>query len=141
MRDLWNMTGYVTSDSGAISDIVENHHYVQTYQEAAAVALKDGRTDINSGNVYLTQLLNAVNESLITMDDVDSALYNAFRIRFELGLFDPIDDQPYWHVPPEVVNSAEHQALNLFAAQSSLIMLKNDHQLRYRSIATTARPD
>jgi len=41
-------------------------------------------------------------------------------------LFDPIDDQPYWHVPPTVVNTPESQAFNLFAAQQGIVLLKND---------------
>ena len=28
--------------------------------------------------------------------DVDRALFNTLRLRFELGLFDPTADQPYW---------------------------------------------
>jgi hypothetical protein len=31
-----------------------------------------------------------------TGTDVDRALFNSLRVRFELGLFDPVQDQPYW---------------------------------------------
>ena len=31
---------------------------------------------------------------------LDAALRNAVGLRFRLGLFDPIDDQPMWKVPP-----------------------------------------
>lgn len=34
--------------------------------------------------------------SIILAQDVDQALFNSLRVRFELGLFDPIADQPYW---------------------------------------------
>ena len=27
LRDAWNFTGYVTSDSGAVADILKHHHY------------------------------------------------------------------------------------------------------------------
>lgn len=43
------------------------------------------------------------------MADVDKALYNTLKLRFELGLFDPIEDQPYWHVSPESVGTPEIQ--------------------------------
>jgi hypothetical protein len=32
----------------------------------------------------------------LPMQDVDRALFNTLRVRFELGLFDPTADQPYW---------------------------------------------
>jgi len=72
--------------------------------------------------------LTALQQGLIKEADIDKALYNAFNIRFELGLFDPIDDQPYWHIPPSAVNTEASQALNLLATRSSLVLLKNDHQ-------------
>jgi hypothetical protein len=39
----------------------------------------------------------------MTSDDIphqvlDAALRNALNMRFKLGLFDPIDDQPLWKV-------------------------------------------
>ena len=37
----------------------------------------------------------------MTEDDLNLALYHALMIRFKLGLFDPVDDQPYWHVDPD----------------------------------------
>jgi len=69
-----------------------------------------------------------MNQSIVTESDIDQALYNSLKIRFDLGLFDPIDDQPYWHVPPTVVDTPESQALNLFSTKQSLTLLKNDHQ-------------
>lgn len=126
LREEWNFSGYVTSDSGAVHDIYANHHYVSTPEEAVKVALEGGETDINSGGVYSGSLISAYNQSLITMKDIQRALYNSFWIRFRLGLFDPIDDQPYWHVPPSAVNSPEHQALNLHATLQSMTLLKND---------------
>lgn len=125
LRDKWAFNGYVTSDSGAISDIYSQHHYVATPEEAVQVALRDGQTDINSGSVYIGSLISAYNQSLINRTEIDTALRNSLRIRFRLGLFDPIEDQPYWHVPPSAVNSAEHQAMNLFATQQSMTLLKN----------------
>ncbi len=56
------------------------------------------------------------------------------QLRFELGLFDPIEDQPYWHVPPSAVNTPESQALNLLATRQSMVLLKNDaHTLPFKA--------
>ena len=60
-----------------------------------------------------------------TMDDVNRAVFNSLRVRFDLGLFDRIDDQPYWKLGAEAIGSEESRALNLKAAQSSLVLLAN----------------
>jgi len=48
LRDTWNFTGYVTSDSGAVEDIYAKHHYLNaTAAEGVAAAIKAG-CDIDS---------------------------------------------------------------------------------------------
>ena len=59
------------------------------------------------------------------MDDVDRALFNSFRVRFELGLFDPIDDQPYWKLGLNQIGTENSTALNRRAASSSYVLLSN----------------
>jgi len=125
LRGTWGFDGYITSDTGGVSDIYKQHHYVATAVEASAVAITGG-TDIDSGDVYLNNLMDAVSGGLITEEQVDQALYRTLKLRFLLGLFDPIDDQPYWHVPPSVVNTPESQDFNLFATLQSLVLLKNE---------------
>jgi len=46
-----------------------------------------------------------------------------------MGLFDPMDGQPYWHVGPEVVNTSSSRDLSLFASLQSLVLLKNDQNI------------
>jgi len=41
LRGAWNFTGYITSDSGALEDIYQQHKYVATEVEAAAVSGAD----------------------------------------------------------------------------------------------------
>ena len=59
------------------------------------------------------------------MADLDAALRHALNMRFELGLFDPIEDQPYWHIPPTAVRSPEHLASSLDATRQGLVLLQN----------------
>ena len=61
-RAQWNFTGYVTSDSDAVQDAYETHHYVKTGEEATALALTDGQCDMNSGQTYIHHLDNAVSQ-------------------------------------------------------------------------------
>jgi beta-glucosidase-like glycosyl hydrolase len=97
LRGQWGFTGYITSDSGALENIAGNHHYTNNSEQSACVAITAGTCDVCSGGIYANNLLPAVQAGLCTMADVDRALTNTFRLRFHLGLFDPIDDQPYWH--------------------------------------------
>jgi beta-D-xylosidase 4 len=126
LRDKFNFTGYITSDTGALEDIYQSHFYVKTEAEAACVAIRNGSTDVCSGAVYHDALLDAVQQGLCSMDDVNAALYRTFMLRFQLGLFDPIEDQPYWHVSPDVINSTDNQAVNLLATRSSMVLLQNN---------------
>jgi hypothetical protein len=43
-----------------------------------------------------------------------------------LGLFDPIENQPYWHVPAASIATASAKALNLLSTLESMVLLKND---------------
>ena len=57
--------------------------------------------------------------------DVDRALYNTMRIRFELGLFDAKRSSPYWRLGEDDIGSDASKALNYEAAAKSLVLLRN----------------
>ena len=126
---------YVTSDSGAVYDIFKGHHFTSNWTSTVASALNAG-CDVESAmwgkggafatdGPYIQYTGQAIKEGLTTMGAVDTALRHAVGLRFELGLFDPIDDQPYWKVPPEVVASDAHTALTLDATRQGLVLLQN----------------
>jgi hypothetical protein len=48
---------------------------------------------MNSGGTYFESLAEGVQQGLCNMSDVDKALEHTLGLRFELGLFDPIEDQ------------------------------------------------
>jgi len=125
----WNFSGYITSDTGAIADIYQEHKYVSSGEEAACRAVVDGRCDINSGAVYHDSLLGGVKKGFCGMADVDRALYNTLKLRFELGLFDPIENQPYWHVSPSQIATPQAKDLNLLSALESMVLLKNEGKI------------
>jgi beta-D-xylosidase 4 len=126
LRENWGFDGYITSDSGAIEDIYSAHHYAKNASDATAKAIHDGGCDIDSGGVYHNGLLDAVQEGLLSRADMILSLHRTLKLRFRLGLFDPIEDQPYWAVPIDVVGSDAHQATNLLATLETMVLLKND---------------
>ena len=131
LRKEWGFQGYITSDTGAVADIYKEHKYRKDGKGATCAALKDGGCDINSGAVYSENLLNAVNDPAepCSMDDVKLALQRTLGLRFKLGLFDPIEDQPYWNISMDVVSSSRHLETNRLATKESMILLQNNEKM------------
>ena len=126
LRGTWGYTGYITSDTGALSDIYQQHKYVATEEEAACAAIAQGTTDVSSDVVYHDALLSAVSKGICSIDDVKAALTRTFTIRFQAGLFDPVDNQPLWHVPLSAVNTPDSEAANLLHTLSTMTLLHNN---------------
>jgi beta-D-xylosidase 4 len=128
-RDQWGFDGYVTSDTDAVQLAYTSHHYTDSLAEATGLALRDGGCDINSGDTYNSSMLDAVQQGYCSMDDVNRALFNSMKIRFRLGLFDPIDDQPLWKITPDELGKQENLDLSLELSEKSLVLLRNDNVL------------
>ena len=122
LRDKWEFEGHVVSDCWAIRDFHTRHFVTSTAPESAALALKAG-CDLNCGNTYL-HMLQALQENLITQEDITRAAIRLFTTRIKLGMFD--DDCEYDNIPYSVVDSKEHNEVALEAARKSLVLLKND---------------
>lgn len=127
LRKQWGFEGYVVSDCGAIGDIWQAHHYVNTPEEAAADAVKAG-CGLCCGGDY-NALVRSVQRGLVTDKDVDQALYYTLWTRFKLGLFDPADKVPYSNIGMDQNDTAENRALALKVAEDSIVLLKNDGML------------
>ena len=125
LREKWGFKGYVMSDCWAIVDIWKNHKIVETPEEAAALAVKNG-TELNCGSTYAEHLPVAVNKGLISEAELDESLTRLFVARMRLGMFDPEDQVRWAQVPTSVNQSEAHDALARKMAQESIVLLKND---------------
>merc|ERR1712232_1158591 len=94
-------------------------------QHAVASCLAGG-TDINSGNTYKNNLAAAVAENITNRQAVEAALFNAYKIRFRLGLFDPKAEDANKDVPWSVVGSDAHKASSALASRQGMTLLKNE---------------
>ncbi|HSC67529.1 MAG TPA: glycoside hydrolase family 3 C-terminal domain-containing protein [Cellvibrio sp.] len=124
LRKEWGFTGYVVSDCDSIEDIFLHHKIVKTAEEAAALGVKKG-TELNCGKTYQA-LVSAVKQGLVTEAELDDSLRRLFLTRFRLGMFDPDSEVPWAQIPYSANQSAEHDQLARRAAQSSIVLLKND---------------
>ncbi|MBN1182627.1 MAG: glycoside hydrolase family 3 C-terminal domain-containing protein [Bacteroidales bacterium] len=135
LRKQWGFDGYVVSDVGGVADIYQQgrHAYVQTAAEASALAIKAGN-ELNSGTVYAgggspSNLAQAIDKGLITIEEVDAALGNLMEARIRMGEFDPpgYEGNPYNKITPAMYNTPEHHELALKAARKTMVLLKNDN--------------
>jgi beta-glucosidase len=140
LRKQWGFEGYVVSDCSAINDIWNRraHQYVDTSEEAAAIAVKAG-CNLCCGGDY-NALVKAVQKGLISEKEIDQALYYTLWIRFRLGLFDPAEKVPYSKYTIKDNDTPEHRQMALEVARQSLVLLKNDGILpldrsKYKRIA------
>ena len=125
LREDWQFDGFVVSDCGAIEDIHKHHKVTKTEAQSAAVSVQAG-TDLNCGKMY-KNLPAAVSEGLITEAEINVALKRLLTARMQLGMFDAPETVKYANIPYAVVDSDQHQALALKAAQQSIVLLKNDN--------------
>ena len=126
LRKQWGFEGYVVSDCDAIRDIYgeKQHHYVQTAEEAAALAVKAG-CNLCCGGDY-NALVRAVQQGLITEQEIDGALYHTLWTRFRLGLFDPAEKVPFSNYTLKDNDLPAHGQVALELARQSIVLLKND---------------
>ena len=114
--------GYVVSDCGAIADINRHHGLTANEAESAALAVNNG-CHLNCGSAY-QYLLTAMASGLVSEEAITDAVERLFAARFRLGMFD--EGCPYHRIPYDVVDCAEHRALNRRMAREGIVLLKND---------------
>jgi len=130
-REVWTgktpWGGYITSDTDSVDDAVHLHHYVKDAANASCMAVRDGGDDVDSGNTYYDNLARGVASGMCAQADVDAAVRNTMRVRFEMGLFDPTDEQPLTKLNASDVGAPEAAQLSLRGVAESLVLLKNDN--------------
>ncbi|MGN0229310.1 MAG: glycoside hydrolase family 3 N-terminal domain-containing protein [Muribaculaceae bacterium] len=123
LRNQWGFRGFVFSDLQSIEGIATTHRCAPSYEDAGAIALKAGVDVDLEGNSY-KHLMTAYEKGKVTMDDIDRAVRNVLRKKFELGLF----ENPY--VDPakaaKIVRSKEHKEVAREVARKGIALLKND---------------
>jgi beta-glucosidase len=116
------------SDAGAPSNLTGSQAYYATPAEAYAAQLKAGvdsftQDDVRPANI-VAAVTSALEQGLITEQDVDTAVEHALSIRFRLGEFDP-DGGRYGKITPDVINAPAHRKLARQSADQAAVLLKN----------------
>ena len=137
LRKQWGFKGIALDDNGGIERLVQ-WRVAADKVHAAALALRAGNdlavSDANphrvdrSGKpraVYAPDIIRqALDQGLVTMQDIDRSVARVLRLKFLLGLF----EKPF--VDPDraesVARCAEHRRIALQAAREGVILLRNE---------------
>ncbi|MFI3333327.1 MAG: glycoside hydrolase family 3 C-terminal domain-containing protein [Rikenellaceae bacterium] len=128
LRDDWGFEGYVTSDCGALWQLINGHKMCKTATEAAALAINRG-LNLECGELYRNAIPQAIDQELITEEQVDSLLVTLMEYRFRLGLFDKAEDVEYMQIDRNIVDSPAHRNIAYRAALESIVLLENKDNL------------
>ena len=126
LRGEWGFKGFTYSDLYSIETIA-TIGAAKDNADAAARSLKAGLDMDLGGDAYGNNLKKLLEDGNVSMNDIDRAVANVLRLKFEQGLF----ENPY--VDPKMARqkcrSAEHQAIAEEVAAEGIVLLKNDGAL------------
>ncbi len=122
LRGEWGWNGMVVSDYRSVEQL-EVHGFAQDLKQSARQAISAGVDMDMMSFAYTGHAEELVAEGLLSEEDIDNAVRNILRLKFELGLF----DRPY--ADPEASAKTDYAPEHLDAAKQaaveSVILLKN----------------
>lgn len=122
--DKWGVD-VISSDGGAVTDLVTQHKRFATQQEAVVACLRAGINQFL--DKYKDQTKAALQQGQITEAQLDNLLRRKFRITLRLGLLDPPQMVPYSFIKdsPEPWNTDKDRDVSKKIALESVVLLKN----------------
>ncbi len=121
---------FVVSDAWAPAGLVQDQHYYDTMPKAMAGALLAGvdsmTQDGEDSQPTIEYITTALNNELITEEDIDAAARHILTVRFHTGEFDPDDLNPYADIPETELCHPDHAKLANTAAREAVVLLKNE---------------
>jgi beta-glucosidase len=142
LQDEWKFKGHIVTDCWALEDIWLRHKVLNDAVITSAAALKAG-INLDCSNLLQDNLPKALQQKLISVEDLDAALMPSLRTHFKLGFYDAPETLPYHSLGEESVHAKRHIDLARKAAQQSMVLLKNDNGIlplkasQYSSILVT----
>ncbi|MBX7127112.1 MAG: glycoside hydrolase family 3 C-terminal domain-containing protein [Cyclobacteriaceae bacterium] len=128
LRKEWGFKGHSVTDCWALEDIWQQHQALPSRVAVAAAAIKAG-IGMDCGVLLQEDLLNAVQQGLITEAEINHSLASILRTQVKLGFFDPPAASPWKSFGADSVANEYHRALARKMAAESMVLLKNDNHL------------
>ena len=134
LRKEWGFKGYVIADWAAVQGLEKRMRFAKTQEEAAAMAIKSGIDQEcyrhkTKPAPFVTALKPAIEQGLLTEEELDVSVKRLLRLRFMTGDFDDPSLNPYSKIPKSVLESETHKKIALKAAEQSIVLLKNNNIL------------
>jgi beta-glucosidase len=122
LRDEWSFDGFVVSDWGSVTELV-NHGYAVDEKDAAAKAINAGVDMEMATTSYYDNIKSLLEEKKITIVEIDDAVREILKVKYRLGLFenpyvDPLAEEKM--LDPAFLEHARK------VARQSTVMLKNE---------------
>ncbi len=128
LRDEWQFNGMTVSDWNSIGELIP-HGFASSREEAAILAMKGGVDMDMQGYIYSKVLLKLVKKEKIHESQIDEAVRNILRLKFQLGLF----DDPFRYCneqrEKEVMLNPEHRETARDVGRKSIVLLKNENRI------------
>ncbi|MEX2602553.1 MAG: glycoside hydrolase family 3 N-terminal domain-containing protein, partial [Gracilimonas sp.] len=128
LRDEWGFDGFVVTDYTAIMELL-HHRVAKDAHHASELALNAGIDMSMQDGFYQETLADLVEEGRISITQIDEAVSNILRVKFQLGLF----DDPYRYSSVERQEAEIMKPENIEAARDmarkSMVLLKNEGQI------------
>jgi beta-glucosidase len=123
LRGEWGFQGFVVSDAFAVGNLVVQG-FARDGHDAAFRALRAGVNMDMASNTYLRNLAGLVEDGVLNEAEIDAAVRPILALKVRLGLF----EQPYVDeaLLDRVVAQPEHRQGARFAAQRSMVLLRNE---------------
>jgi beta-glucosidase len=130
LRGEWGFKGFVLSDLGAIERLSGAHRVAATPKDAVVLAINSG-VDMQfydfDHKTFQSAIIDGIRDGSMSTADLDRAVSDVLRVKFELGLFDHPFIDPALNA--RVHRSQAHLELSLESALQSMTLLKNENHL------------
>ena len=123
----WGVDGVVSTDAGAVTNMVTEHHYLPDSKEAVADCIKIGVNQFL--DAYEDGLRAALKEHLISESDINSALRGKYRIVLRLGLLDSPAPSRAAESSQQPWTTDADKSVARQVAHEGIVLLKNEGHL------------
>ena len=130
----WGQDGIICTDGGGFARLVNSHHYYENLTEAAAACIKAGITMFLDR--YMPAVPDALDQGLITEEDIDRVIRGNLKVMLKLGLFsnDPLNPWVKIGIEDTIRPWSKQEAIDLArkATVKSIVLMKNDGLLPFK---------
>ena len=127
----WGVDGIICTDGGSLRNLVTQHHYFVTTNEAAAACVKAGINQFLDN--HRASVFGALTNHMLAETDIDQVIKGTLRVFIRLGLLDPQTNVPYASIgsgsEPPPWTTDKHKAAARLVTQKSIVLLKNSRGL------------